>query len=199
MTQQRSGVTRKRILAAALVCFSEKGYDASAVADICESAGVSKGAFYHHFPTKQAIFLALLSDWLGELEARLLPTRDGEGSVPETLAHMADLSGGVFSAASGQLPLFLEFWIQAKRDPAVWNETIEPYHHYQQIFAGLIQSGITEGSLRPVSPDVTAKVIVSLAVGLLLQSVLDPKGGDWGQVAREGIEVLLDGLRKETP
>ncbi len=196
MTQQRSEATRKRILAAALDCFSRKGYDATSLADICTEAGVSKGAFYHHFPTKQAIFMALLTGWLHDLERHLIPA-PGEGmTIAELLTRMAERSGEVFSAASGQLPMFLEFWIQAKRDPVVWQATIEPYRHYQEIFAGLIEAGIAEGSIKPTSPDAAAKVLVSLAVGLLLQSALDHEG-DWGQVAREGMAILLDGLRRQ--
>ena len=57
MPQQRSEETRARILAAALDRFARYGYDATGVAEICRAAGVSKGAFYHHFPSKQAAFL----------------------------------------------------------------------------------------------------------------------------------------------
>ncbi|MCX6071787.1 MAG: helix-turn-helix domain containing protein, partial [Chloroflexi bacterium] len=57
-------VTEARILDAAAECFGRRGYDATGVADLCETAGVSKGAFYHHFPSKQAVFMALLNRWL---------------------------------------------------------------------------------------------------------------------------------------
>lgn len=60
--QTRSEETRARILQAALTLFARLGYEAASVEDICVEAGVSKGAFYHHFPTKQAVFLQLLHD-----------------------------------------------------------------------------------------------------------------------------------------
>ena len=47
------------------------GYDGTGVAMICERAQVSKGAFYHHFDTKQAIFLALMQQWLEGLDHQL--------------------------------------------------------------------------------------------------------------------------------
>ncbi|MBE3119463.1 MAG: helix-turn-helix transcriptional regulator, partial [Candidatus Atribacteria bacterium] len=64
MPQQRSEETRARILDAAVRRFAVAGYDAASVDDICAEAGVSKGAFYHHYPSKQAIFLALMQGWL---------------------------------------------------------------------------------------------------------------------------------------
>jgi hypothetical protein len=40
-------------------------------------------------------------------------------------------------------------------------------------------------------------VIVSLAVGLLLQGVLDPRGADWAKTSRAGIEMFLSGIEKK--
>jgi hypothetical protein len=53
-----------------------------------------------------------------------------------------------------------------------------------------------EGSLKPVEPEVAAQVIVSLAVGLVLQGVLDPHGADWEKAARESMQILMNGLAK---
>ena len=69
--QQRSEATRARILTAAAVAFAGQGYDATGVAEICERAGVSKGAFYYHFETKQALLLTLVDVWLQELTRAL--------------------------------------------------------------------------------------------------------------------------------
>jgi AcrR family transcriptional regulator len=51
--------TRARILDAALACFLEGGYEQTTVAAIRERSGVSNGALFHHFPTKEAISDAL--------------------------------------------------------------------------------------------------------------------------------------------
>ena len=60
----------------------------------------------------------------------------------------------------------------------------------------MIEDGITAGTLEPVDSKVVARVIVSLAVGLVLQSLLDPRGADWGKTAQEGVRLVLDGLEK---
>lgn len=58
--------TRRRILDAATRVFAEKGYQRTAVEDIVRASDTSKGSFYHFFPGKEGIFVALV-DQLGEL------------------------------------------------------------------------------------------------------------------------------------
>jgi AcrR family transcriptional regulator len=194
MPQKRSEDTRARILDAAVRRFAVAGYDAASVDDICAEAGVSKGAFYHHYPTKQAIFLALMQGWLGMIDLGMKAVH--KETVPETLVQMTNLLPGVFAAAEDRLPMFLEFWLQASRDENIWKAMIAPYHHYQEHFARLVEDGIGEGSLKPVDSHVAAQVIVSLAVGLVLQGVLDPHAADWEKTARESMQILMNGLAK---
>src|SRR5690242_12249979 len=58
--------TRDRLLQAAMDVFASKGYHGAVVDDIVAASDTSKGAFYHYFRSKQAIFLALM-EALGEL------------------------------------------------------------------------------------------------------------------------------------
>ncbi len=188
--------TQARILDAAAACFAGAGYDATGVAEICRRAGVSKGAFYHHFATKHDLFMLLLTRWLASLDVRLRSAQGSAGSVPDELISMAGMAAGVFEAARGQLPMFLEFWTKSARDPEVWQATIAPYHGYRTFFADRIRSGIAAGSLAPADPDMAASVIVALAVGMLLQGLLDPTGADWSQSTVSGIQMLLNGMRR---
>jgi AcrR family transcriptional regulator len=195
--QQRGQQTRSNILAAAALAFAEQGYDATGVAEICRQADVSKGAFYHHFSSKQDLFLELLERWLTALDEQLEGVRTGEAAVPEQLLDMTRMIRQVFEAAEEQLPIFLEFWTKAARDPAVWEATIAPYRRYRAFFANLIESGVTEGTLRSIDPDTAARVVVSLAVGLVVQGLLDTEGADWGHVAEAGMQMLLHGIEKK--
>ncbi len=192
--EERSDATRTRILDAAIARFTFEGYDATSVADVCHAAGVSKGAFYHHFDTKQEVFVALLEPWLAELDAAVTEVLAREESAPRRLIHLATLVNRVTAEGRGRIPMFLEFWRQAAKDPSVWHVTVEPYRRFRASFVRLVNEGVDEGSLRPVDPDLTALVLVSLGVGLVLQGALDPECAARGDLGERAIALLLDGI-----
>lgn len=193
--QQRSEETRARILEAAVKQFSIHGYNQASVDNICEQAGVSKGAFYHHFQTKQDVFLALLDGWLQTFDQAIEASKDRP--VPETFQMMTEYFPYIFESASDNLPMFLEFLLQASREEKVWQASIAPYRRYHKHFASLIKKGIAEGSFVEVDPNLAARLIVSAAMGLLLQSLLDPQGAKWEKVARETVQLMMRSLVKE--
>jgi Transcriptional regulator len=179
----------------AIRLFSARGYNKASVDEICAEAGISKGAFYHHFKSKQALFLALLDGWLKTIDDAIEASKDKP--IPETFKQMTQAFPYLFESAGENLPIFLEFWLQASRDEKVWQASIAPYRRYHKQFSDLIRRGVEEGSFVEVNPELTARMIISTAMGLLLQSVLDPKGAKWEKVARESTSMLVDGLLRK--
>ncbi len=57
------GVARSKLLDAALSIIRRKGYAATSVEELCAGAGVTKGAFFHHFPSKDTLAVAALNHW----------------------------------------------------------------------------------------------------------------------------------------
>lgn len=194
--QHRSEETRNHILEVANQLFAKSGYDATGVAEICQAAGVSKGAFYHHFPTKQAVFMELINSYMSGIEAGFNMMRQQTHDVPQVILQMAEMVGSLFQTTNIHLPIFLEFWTHANHDPQVWEATVAPYHQYLSYFAEMIQEGIDQGTLQPVDPHQAARVIVSLAVGLLMESLFNPQITDWQQEARATMELLLNGISR---
>lgn len=57
------GEARARLIEAARSLVRHRGFAATSVDDLCAAAGVTKGAFFHHFPSKEALGVALVDDW----------------------------------------------------------------------------------------------------------------------------------------
>jgi len=189
--------THQTLLETSLDLFSQKGYDATSVAEICHKARVSKGAFYHHFPSKQDLFLALMSDWLEQVEGMLKVVSSSVEDVPAALDSMAATTGSIFDELEGGFPILLEFWRQACREPVIWKQVVEPYHHYLDFFINMIQMGIDQGSMNAsLDPELGARILMAVAMGLLIQASFDPDGANWQEVTQSGINIFLRGIRR---
>jgi len=63
--QARSAATRRKIIDAAVELFDSAGYTNTGLGDIMETAGVTKGALYHHFTSKEALAVAIIDEGAG--------------------------------------------------------------------------------------------------------------------------------------
>ena len=83
--------TRQRILAAAERVMRTSGYARATTKAIAQAAGLSEGSLYNYFPTKEALFLAVLREQLPGFIAFVtaLPGRAGTGTVRDNLAEIA--------------------------------------------------------------------------------------------------------------
>jgi TetR/AcrR family transcriptional regulator, transcriptional repressor for nem operon len=78
---------RKNLLAAGLDLVHARGFAASGVKDITDAAGVPKGSFYAYFPSKEAFAAAILEHYWADIETRLLPILDADGSAQERITQ----------------------------------------------------------------------------------------------------------------
>src|SRR6266542_1594454 len=107
--QRRASETRARIFAAATDLFSKRGYQATTIDSIAAQAGVAKGTFFVHFPSKDAVITALVrmqTTAARKARARALEERRGPiaalcaavMTLGEQAALNATLSRGVLTA-----------------------------------------------------------------------------------------------------
>ena len=73
--------TRRELLQAAAACFSTQGYLATSLTDIGREAMVTRGAVYHHFENKQALFEEVMLDQLTTCVAELRSATTGDDPV----------------------------------------------------------------------------------------------------------------------
>lgn len=138
MDSKQPDITRDKILRSAFCEIHRKGFQAASIANILEDTGLTKGALYHHFPTKQALGLAVIDEIINErLEGLLFkPLRESEQPVRMLL----DIVANSHEARSGELiklgcplnnlmqemsPLDTEFKAHLNSLLTVWQDTVE--------------------------------------------------------------------------
>ena len=101
--QDRSRLTRHRLLEATVDCLAEFGWSATTVAVVAQRAGVSRGAAQHHFPTREDLITAALEFMFdsrmeqARREVTELPT--GEGRTEAVVARLVE----VFAQSVGKV------------------------------------------------------------------------------------------------
>ncbi|OGD36569.1 hypothetical protein A2V94_09440 [Candidatus Atribacteria bacterium RBG_16_35_8] len=187
----RRKATIDNILKAAAICFKEKGYEKTDVDQICRKANLTKGAFYHHFSSKQELFLKMLEQW-GKRVAGQLDLNDFKsGNTLELLLGIPEKFKPAFEEVDKQLPIFLELFIKAINDKELNKMALKSYNEFIVFFRGIINKGIKEGSIKKVNPDDAAKVLFALTIGMLMQGLLNPDAGDWVELAKRSILMVL--------
>lgn len=93
MDPRQPDLTRQNILGAAFCEIHRSGFQAASIADILANTGLTKGALYHHFPTKQALGLAVIDEVIKvRLEGLIFkPLRESERPVDTLLEIIATI------------------------------------------------------------------------------------------------------------
>ena len=186
---------RQRIIDSALTLFAKDGYDSTSVQNICQMAGVSKGAFYHHFASKQALFLNMMDDWTHKLVEVASGAVAPGMAVPEAFLAMNAHLAEVFKAAPTGFPILVDFWRQAALRDETWEKAFAPYHDFLKFFEGLIRQGIAEGSLRAeIDAKQTSYLLVAFYMGFLLQAALYRDSLNWTELSGYGLRQIFAGL-----
>src|SRR5882724_6682623 len=120
VSQEHIDSRRRQILSAATVCFARNGFHATTMPEIFTEAGLSSGAVYRYFPSKQAIFEALLGSAMQPVLVALREAVEREAplTVPELidLIHRELVTSFDTAAATS---LIVQFWAEAMRVPRI--------------------------------------------------------------------------------
>ena len=186
----KSGLTRDRILDAALRLFNERGTAAVSTNHIAAAAGLSPGNLYYHFAGKQEIIRALLDRYAAAHEGLWEPGPEGQASVARLRANLA--SG---MELAWQYRFFeRELLALLRADPQLRESYRDVYEHRLAQWVRFGEQLAVDGVLRPPPPPATiaelATAVWLIGTGWLpfLEITGDPQGPR--QVARGGDLVL---------
>lgn len=167
---------RERFLEAADRLMWLKGYEAVGVAELCEVAGAPRGSFYHWWPSKLALAVAMLERRWQATRARLLePVFGGDDDLGSQLDRYGDLLVAHLRRArrdSGSVPgcLFGNFAAElAPRDLAVRAAVGAVFADMRSMFADAIRRGMTRGELGgDLDADDAAEALCAHMEGLMI-------------------------------
>lgn len=193
--QERAERTRAHIIEIAASAFAEHGLDGISLNDVVRRSGLSKGAFYFHFSSKEelavAAFEAKQAQLLYQLAAGNEPPPD---SAAEALAEMwrrrnrllaQDQSLACVTRLGGEL--------NARSAPG---SGLAAFHEAPiEMMAGLVRRGQATGEFRSdLDPWATARAIFAWVVGVDTLSILSSGGKDLEERSEEVLTLLLQGL-----
>jgi AcrR family transcriptional regulator len=140
--------TRERILHAALTVFARKGYHRALVDDIVRASRTSKGAVYHHFPNKEALFLALVDDFAARLAAAVA---HAIGRSHGALAKVeAALRAGLETFAGNRELARILLLEAVSLGPAYEAKRAEIHERFAALIQGYLDEAAAEGSIPPL-------------------------------------------------
>lgn len=157
---------RERILAAALKLFAHEAYQAVTMDRVAVAAGVAKGTLYLYFPSKDALYLGVLSDGLDTAYRTYMASADPKLSVVERMRR----SIAVMVEFYDQRRDFLQFFAtEEPRLSEARNRIIEGSRERGfNFFATLIEEGIRIGVFTRVDPRLATFAIQGAIRSLLL-------------------------------
>ena len=185
---------RRQIIDAAVECFSREGFHRTTMQDIVREAGLSPGAIYSYFSSKDDIIEAIADErhaWEGELIAAARRDGDAGGALHR-------LARSFFAALSdpGEIKrrrIGVQIWAEALRNPPILKMVRSGVDKPRLILAELVRDAQKRSELpRNLDADAVARVMIALFQGFILQQAWDRRVGVETYVAV--IEAALDGM-----
>lgn len=187
----------ERLIAAATRLFASQGYESTTVQQVVAEAGVTKGAMYHYFTSKDDLLHEIYHRILTVQFERLKQFADAEGPIEERLRGAAvdvitttikDLDDLTVFARSMHL-------LEPKKQRRVRTER----RRYHELFRGMVEEGQRTDAFRD---DIEANFVVNYFFGALHHLPMwyrssGPVGG--AELGEVFADLLLDGLRASPP
>lgn len=187
----------ERLVEVALQLFAEKGFEGTSVQDVVTAAGVTKGAMYHYFGSKDDLLAEIYARVLRMQLSRLESFVGADAPVAERVSGAA---ADVVVTTIENLPSTTTFFrslhlLNAAHD----REVREQRRRYHDMFRQLILDGQAEGAFRD---DVDADLVVDYFFGAVHHLPMwwrPERGLDPVAVGHEFATLLLDSLRPAAP
>ena len=170
----RTSNARSRLLETAMQLMYARGYSAVGVQEICVQAGVNKGSFYHFFPSKQALTLAVIEAHGQRLRHIWEDVMQVEGPWHERLQRLFEhayeahwtpgaIQGQMYGCPIGNLALELSC-----QDEVIRQRLRETFLDWASTIERGLRRAIATEELPAIDPTLTAQAVVAYFEGVLM-------------------------------
>jgi AcrR family transcriptional regulator len=162
---------REQILEAALACFSENGFHQTGMADIVQRSGMSHGAVYVYFASKDDIIEALADDRHHNEALLNAVARKAKDPIEALHALVRVYAGWLMDpAGTSRRRVGVNGWAEALRNPRVHARVVEGIRIPRSLIIGLVEQAQQMKRLPPdLSADAIARCFIALFQGFVLQ------------------------------
>ncbi|MER5859322.1 TetR/AcrR family transcriptional regulator [Streptomyces sp900105245] len=177
VTQQHMDARREQILAAARRCFLRDGFHSTSMQDLFAESGLSAGAVYRHFTSKDEMILAIAEENMRDvLDITLAVATNRQGqSMGAVMAELLDVIR-VKSAEEGVATLAVLVWGEAMRNRSLAGKLDHLIGRIRANLVTLVHDQQKKGALPTnVTAEAIASTMLSVLPGYILQvALLDP-------------------------
>ncbi len=160
MSASETGL-RDEILATATQLFIQQGYHGLAMRQISEALGVSKAALYYYFEDKEELFLAILTDYLEEIEAAVAAIHTQTESGAEQIRRFVEMV--LRQPAERRAIIRLASQEMAQLSASARQRFNRLYHEkFIGKLTALLQSGMERGEFRPLDAETAAWALLGI-------------------------------------
>lgn len=168
---------RSQIIEAARTCFARDGFHRTTLQDVFAEAGLSAGAVYNYFRSKDELILAIAQD-RHEEEAGVLAQGAETQDPMEALRNIADrfIDTYLSDAATEKRLIAIQTWSEAMRSEDILRSVHEGFNVPRGQIAALLKRAQRTGQIDPgLSSDAVARSMIALFYGFILQKLWEPK------------------------
>jgi AcrR family transcriptional regulator len=187
---ERGQDTRLRMVSVATTLFGELGYEATSVEVVLRDSGVSRGALYHHFASKESLFEAVLEAVEAELAVATLKASRGIADPVEALHEGFDTFLAL--AQAGRVRQIVLMDAPAVLGWQKWRE-IEARHGFGLLKAALLAT-VERGRMRKDLLDVFAHILLAALIEIALMVARADDPANALQSGRMALRHLTDRL-----
>lgn len=177
MSSKRGERKREELRRAAYQCFRDKGYHGTTVEAICSATNTSKGSFYWHYESKQAIFIDVLETWTRTVMDELYEQFEEAVSDDDYVAAITAALARESRRGKVMVPLWSEFVALSHREPEI-REAVAKFHRRARIAIASILRPSVGVAMSEEELQAMAATAFGAYLGLMMQHVVEPEAAN---------------------